>query len=54
MTLFLDIQYGYDVGVIRTMYYYLDTNTFGMVPIWHYGILRGYWNCYLIMMCVCL
>ena len=51
MTSFLDIRYGYDAGVIRTVYYYLDTNTFGMVPTWHYGILRGYCNCYLIIMC---
>ena len=54
MTLFLDIRYGYDAGVIRTVYYYLDANTFGMVPTWHYGILRGYSNCYLIIMCECL
>ena len=54
MTSFLDIHYGYDVGVIRTVYYYLNPNTFGMVPTWHYGILRGYCNCYLIIMCKCL
>ena len=47
MTLFLDIGYGYDADVIGTVYYYLDTNTFGMVPTWHYGILRGYCNYYL-------
>ena len=54
MTSFIDIHYGYDASVIRTVYYYLDANTFGMVPTWHYGILRGYWNCCLIIMCECL
>ena len=54
MTLLLDIRYGYDASVIRTVYYYLDMNTFCMVPAWHYGILRGYCNCYLIIMCTCL
>ena len=54
MTSFLDICYGYDAGVIGTIYYYLDANTFGMVATWHYGILRGYCNCYLIIMCECL
>ena len=51
MTSFLDICYGYNVSVIRTIYYYLDMNTFGMVPTGHYGILRGYCNYYLIIMC---
>ena len=54
MTSFLDIRYAYDASVIRTIYYYLDANTFGMVPTWNYGILRGYCNCYLIIMCTCL
>ena len=54
MTSFLDICYGYNAGVIGTIYYYLDANTFGMVPTWHYGILRGYCNCYLIIMYECL
>ena len=54
MTSYLDICYGYDVGVIGTIYDYLDVNTFGMVPTWHYGILRGYCNCYLIIMYECL
>ena len=54
MTLFLDIHYGYNVGVRQTVYYCLDANTFGMVPTCHYGILRGYSNCYLITMCECL
>ena len=54
MTLFLDIRYGYDADVIGTVYYYLDMNTFGMVPIWHYGIIRGYCNYYFILMCKCL
>ena len=39
MTSFLDIHYGYDADVIETIYYYLDVNTFGMVPTLHYGIL---------------
>ena len=54
MTLFLDIHYGYDADVIVTVYYYLDANTFGMVPTWHYGIIRGYRNYYFILMCKCL
>ena len=54
MTSFLDICYGYDVDVIGTVYYYLDANTFGMVSTWHYGILRGYCNCYFILICKCL
>ena len=54
MTSFLDIRYGYSADVIGTIYYYLDVNTFGMVPTWHYGILRGYCNCYFILMCKCL
>ena len=33
MTSFLDIHYGYDMGMIKTIYCYLDANTFGMVPI---------------------
>ena len=33
MTSFLDICYGYDTGMIKTVYCYLDANTFGMVPI---------------------
>ena len=33
MTSFLDICYGYDMGMIKTVYCYLDANTFGMVPI---------------------
>ena len=32
MTSFLDIHYGYHMGVIKTIYYYLYVNTFGMVP----------------------
>ena len=54
MTLVLDILYGYHADVIGTIYYYLDMNTFGMVPTWYYDILRGYCNCYLILMCKCL
>ena len=54
MTLFLDIHYGYNADVIGAVYYYLDANTFGMVPTWHYGILRCYCNYYFILMCTCL
>ena len=54
MTSFLDIHYGYDADVIGPVYYCLDVNTFGMVPTWHCGILRGYCNYYFILMCKCL
>ena len=54
MTSFLDIHCGYDVDVIGPIYYCLDANTFGMVPTWHCGILRGYCNYYFILMCKCL
>ena len=40
MTSFLDICYGYDVDVIGPVYYCLDVNTFGMVPMGHCGMLR--------------
>ena len=40
MTSFLDICYRDDAGVMGS----LEENTFGMVPTWHYGILRGYIN----------
>ena len=53
MTSFHDIHYGYNADVIGTVYYYLDANTFGMVPTWHYGILRSYCNC-IIIRCECL
>ena len=32
MTSFLDIRYGYDTDMIKTIYCYLDVNTFDMVP----------------------
>ena len=32
MVSFLDIRYGYNTGMIPTIYYYLYVNTFGMVP----------------------
>ena len=32
MTSFLDVHCRYVMGVIRAVYYYLDANTFGMVP----------------------
>ena len=54
MTSFLDIRYGYNADVIGPIYYCLDTNTFGMVPTWHCGMLRGYCNYYFILMCKCL
>ena len=54
MTSFLDIRYGYDADMIRPVYYCLDVNTFGMVPTGHCGMLRGYCNYYLILMCKCL
>ena len=39
MTSFLDIHYGYDAGVIGTIYYYLDANTL----VWcQHGIMAYY------------
>ena len=48
MTSFLDIHYGYDMEMMQTIYYNLNADTLGMVPTWHYRLLRGYSNYYLI------
>ena len=54
MTSFLDICYGCDVDVIGPIYYCLNAYTFGMMPTWHHGILRGCCNYYFILMWKCL
>ena len=45
MTLFLDIHCKYGANVMQAISWHIQANTFGMVPTWHYGILRGYINC---------
>ena len=41
-TSFLVIHYGYDANVMQTVYSHIMAYTFGMMPIYHYGILGGY------------
>ena len=42
MASFLDCHCGYDTEMIQTIYYYVNTDTFGMMPIRHHSLLRGY------------
>ena len=44
MASFLDCHCGYDMEMIQTIYYYMNADTFGMMPIRHYSLLRGYSN----------
>ena len=37
MALFLDHHCGYDTEMIQTVYYYMNADTFGMMPIRHYS-----------------
>ena len=54
MTSFPDVlvwicfQYGYNTEMIQIVYYYVNMDISGMMPIWHYSLSRGYSNWYLI------
>ena len=48
MASFLDYHCGYDMEMIQTIYYYVDVDILGVLPIWLYCLLGGDSNCYLI------
>ena len=42
MASFLDCHCQYDTEMIQIISYYMNADTFGMVPIRHYSLLRAY------------